>query len=232
MPFPPAMAQAGSVGDFFYSPLVKILNTGGHIWNMPVVGWGPGADLLNADGSPNYDNVHDKVVSIDYDNETVTLGLVAGFSFGRPVLYLSTEANVVEAAALEAATLAPGLDDIEVGNDDSLFSAVERIFIALNGARGCENPQRQGLYAAITDGAFPFNVLGGIPTIAPDYSPLWDANIFEWTYEAVNDGVRARLIDEFQILSFVENGFLTGPGGAPFGSTGVIINCPIVHRFL
>ena len=27
-------------------------------------------------------------------------------------------------------------------------------------------------------------------------------------------------------------GYLTGPGGVPFGSTGLIVNCPIVFRFL
>jgi len=40
------------------------------------------------------------------------------------------------------------------------------------------------------------------------------------------------LIDEFQLLSMVEQGWLTGPDGAPFGSTGIVVNCPIVMRFL
>ena len=66
----------------------------------------------------------------------------------------------------------------------------------------------------------------------PDYSPLWDANFGQWTQEAIDAGYRSRLIDEFQILSFVEFGFLTGPGGSDYGSSGIIINCPIVHRFL
>jgi hypothetical protein len=29
-----------------------------------------------------------------------------------------------------------------------------------------------------------------------------------------------------------ERGWITGPGGGPYGSSGVIINCPIVTRFL
>ena len=231
-PFPPALAQPGSVGDSEYSPLVKVENAGGHIYNLPVMAWGPEENLLLPDGTPNYDYVHDTVLALDFENETVTLALAAGFSFGRPVLYISTDANSPIAATLEGATLAPGLDDIDVGNDDSLFSAVERIFITANGPRGCENPQRQGLNAAVSDGEAPFNVLGGIPTVAADYSPLWDANIGEWTQEAIDAGFRSRLIDEFQILSFVEFGFMTGPGGAEYGSTGIIINCPIVHRFL
>lgn len=231
-PFPPMVAQPGSVGDSQYTPLVKVVNAGGHVYNLPVLAMGSASNLLLPDGTPNYDFVHDTVTAIDFENETVTLALAAGFSFGRPVLYISTDSNSPVAAALEGATLAPGLDDIDVGNDDSLFSAVERIFITINGPRGCDNPQRQGLNAAVTDGEAPFNVLGGIPTIAPDYSPLWDANIGQWTQEAIDAGFRSRLIDEFQILSFVEFGFMTGPGGVDYGSTGIIINCPIVHRFL
>ena len=76
------------------------------------------------------------------------------------------------------------------------------------------------------------NVLGGIPTFATDYSPLWDLNVGEWTPEAVERGFVSRLTEEFQILGFVERGWITGPGGTPYGSSGFIINCPIVHRFL
>lgn len=37
------------------------------------------------------------------------------------------------AATLEEATLAPGLTDIKIGGDDTIYSAVERIFITING---------------------------------------------------------------------------------------------------
>ncbi len=232
-PFPPTIAEPGSIGDQDYTPLVLIENAGGHVYNLPIVAFGSSARQLRLpSGAVDYSRVHDSVKRIRPFAETVTLDLVPGFSFGRPVLYLSLDTNLPLAAALEAATYAPGLEDITVGADDSLFSAVERIFGFTNGARGCENPHRQGFEAAVTDGSAPFNVLGGIPTIAPDYSPLWDLNLGEWTQEAIDAGYRARLIDEFQILGFVENGFVTGPGGAEYGSTGIIINCPIVHRFL
>ncbi len=232
-PFPPVTAEPGSIGDQYYTPLTKIVNAGGHIYNLSVIAQGtPAIDLRFADGTPDYSKVHDSVADIRPFAGTVTLDLAPGFSFAKPVLYLSLETNLPLAAALEAATFAPGLEDIEVGADDSLFSAVERIFGFTNGQRGCENPHRQGFEAAVTDGAAPFNVLGGIPTVATDYSPLWDLNLGEWTQEAIDAGYRARLIDEFQILSFVENGFVTGPGGAEYGSTGIIINCPIVFRFL
>lgn len=233
--FPPSVAGPGSVGDASYSPLVKIRNAGGHVYNAPVIAMGVSADELaiaGAAGAVDRSVVHDKVVAIDMEAETVTLGLTAGFSFGRPVLYLSMDTSTDGTAALEGATLAPGLQDIEVGNDDSAFSAVERIFVFTNGHTDCDNPHRQGLAAAINDGETPFNVLGGIPTVATDYSPLWDVNLGEWTQNAIARGIRARLIDEFQVLSFAEFGFLTGPDGAEYGSVGAIVNCPIVFRFL
>jgi len=76
----------------------------------------------------------------------------------------------------------------------------------------------------------PRNVLGGIPTIALDYSPAWDAQLYQWTDDAINQGYRGQLREEFQILTFVQDGLITGPGGAAFGSSGFSINCPIVQR--
>lgn len=76
------------------------------------------------------------------------------------------------------------------------------------------------------------NVFGGVPTIALDYSPLWDVNLGEWTKQATDNGYKSRLNQEFQFLDFVEQGWITGPGGKPFGSTGNIVNCPIMFRFL
>ena len=233
-PFPPEVAEPGSIGDPFYTPLVKLVNAGGPHLQPADRCDGTGRGIYCSQTAvPNYDAVHDSVLAIDFENETVTLGLAAGFSFGRPVLYLSTDSNSGPAAALEGATLAPGLDDIDVGNDDSLFSAVERIFITTNGPRGCNNPQRQGLVSALTDGEAPFNVLGGIPTIAHQITarcgtPTSPSGLRKRSTMATVRG----LIDEFQILSFVEFGFLVGPAGNEYGSSGIIINCPIVHRFL
>jgi hypothetical protein len=56
--------------------------------------------------------------------------------------------------------------------------------------------------------------------------------LFEFTPKAINLGYRSQLREDFQILDFVERGFLTGPGGATFGSTGFAINCSIVLRLL
>ncbi|MCB1875936.1 MAG: hypothetical protein KDH88_08180 [Chromatiales bacterium] len=235
--FPPSTFQPGSVGDELYSPLVKIRNAGNHIYNAPMVAFNVDEDALDfCDGGVNHSVVHDKVVRICPRDGTVTLSLTAGFSFAKPVLYLSTEADDPLPASLEGATYAPGLRDVAVGRDDSLFSAVERLFTFINGPTnvvdGQVNPQRQGLSSAILGEGGPLNVLGGIPTVATDYSPLWDLNVGEWTADAIQKGYRSRLTEEFQILGFVSRGFLTGPGGTTYGSTGFIVNCPIVHRFL
>ncbi len=233
--FPPTVAQAGAIGDADYSPLVRI---GGFIYNAPMMAFNVNEDTLNAmcDGSPDYTKVHDKVQAICPRDGTVTVELTTGFSFARPVLYLSTDANNQLPAALEGATFAPGLLDIKVGDDDSAFSAVERIFLTINGpvnhVAGQINPQRQGLNSALRGEGGPLNVLGGIPTIATDYSPLWDANVGQWTAHAIANNYTSRLREEFQILGMVRRGWITGPGGAAYGSSGLIINCPIVFRFL
>lgn len=231
--FPPKTAEPGSIGDENYSPLVQVDNLGGTIYNAPIIAFNVSADQINfPEGKPDYKLVHDKVVKIAPKEQTVTLTLTAGFSFAKPILYLSTDANDALPAALEGATLAPGLKDIEVGHDDSAFSAVERLFIFTNGPTGKGNPQRQGLNSALTDGRSPLNVFGGIPTVATDYSPLWDMNVGEWTQKAIDQGYRSRLTEEFAILGFAQQGWITGPGGSKYGSSGFIVNCPPVFRFL
>lgn len=233
--FPPKTAEPGSVGDKDYSPLVRIENAGNHIYNAPIVAYDVDAEEISfCNGNPDYSLVHDKVVKICPEKGTVTLKAVSGFSFAKPVLYMSLDASEKVTATLEKATLAPRLADITTGRDDSAFSAIERLFAIANGPTGKDNPQRQGLNSALIDGkdVSPLNIFGGIPTVALDYSPLWDVNLGEWTKEALANGYSSRLIDEFQVLGFVEQGWITGPGGKPFGSTGNIVNCPIIFRFL
>jgi hypothetical protein len=247
--FPPTQASPGSVGHKSYSPVMYLSNTG-EFFNAPVI-----ADRFATAGDLNkYCNgipedleeearkiLHDKVVAICPAEQTVTLALTSGHSFARPVLYLSLDASGETVAALEGVTLAPGLQDVAVGADDSFGSAIERIFVVVNGYTNADLPEgsslsshplRNGLHSALLGEGSPLNVLGGIPTIATDYSPLWDVNLGQWTQEAVDNNWRTRLLEEFQILGFAQRGILTGPGGAPYGSTGDIVNCPIVHRFL
>jgi len=237
--FPPKVARPGSVGDGNYTPLVRIINQPGTpIYNAPVVSFGTSAkDISFCKGKVDYSRVHDRVVKIcpnppGNGQGTVTIDLTTIFSFARPSQYMSTEASDPVVATLDFGTFAPALGDITVGRDDSAFSAVERLFPIVNGPTGRTNPQRQGLNSALLDGLDPLHVIGGLPTIALDYSPLWDLNLGEWTDEAIAKGYRARVIDEFQYLDLVRDGWITGPGGAPFGSTGIVVNCPIVTRLL
>jgi hypothetical protein len=230
--FPPTSATPGSVGDKNYSPFVSITNGQGVIYNAPMVAYNVEASQINfPNGHVDYSKVHDQVVAIDPINMTVTLNLINGFSFGRPVWYISMDASIPLAATIEHNTYAPLMGNLLLGNDDSAFSPIERIFIATNGTEGCDNPQRQGLSADLADGHRPNNTLGGIPTIALDYSPAWDAQLFTWTEDAINKGYRQQLREEFQILTYVQDGLITGfPAGTKFGSSGFSINCPIVQR--
>src|SRR6267378_4479855 len=228
--FPPKQAQPGSVGDADYSPLVRV---DGIVYDAPVVAAAVDDSELNfPDGNPDYKLVHDQVVAIDPAHRTVTLSLINGFSFGKPVLYISTESSDPTVSAIEGNTFAPRMRKLEVGIDDIARSAVERIFIATNGESkgGCNNPQRQGLSAALLDGHRPNNTFGGIPTTATDYSPVWDANLYEWTEDAIEKGYRGLLTVEFRILKLARDGYITGPNGAPFGSAGPVIVCGVAAR--
>jgi hypothetical protein len=231
--FPPVSVHPGAIGDANYSPFVRIVNAANVIYNAPIVAFGVDAGEINfPNGNVDYSKVHDEVVAIDPYNMTVTLNLINGFSFGRPVWYISMDASIPLAAAIEHNTFAPLMQKLHLGADDSFSSPIERIFIATNGPEegGCNNPLRQGLSADLADGHRPNNTLGGIPTIALDYSPAWDANLYAWTQDAINQGFRGQLREEFQILTFVQDKLLTGPGGKAFGSAGFSINCPIVQR--
>jgi hypothetical protein len=231
--FPPKSFTPGEVGDKDYSPYVTITNAGNVVYNAPMIAYNVDANDINfPNGNVDYSKVHDAVAAIDTVNMTVTLNLVNGFSFGRPVWYISMDASIPLAAAIEHNTYAPLMANLLLGHDDSAGSPIERIFIATNGSENgsCNNPQRQGLSADLADGFRPNNTLGGIPTIALDYSPAWDANLYEWTQDSINNGYRQQLREEFQILTYAQDGLITGQGGAPFGSAGFSINCPIVQR--
>jgi hypothetical protein len=173
----------------------------------------------------------DKVVAICPREGTVTLALTLGFTFGKPILYLSTEANDPLVATLEGATYAPALKDVPFALEDaSPGESVERIYVFANGPTGRDNPQRQGLDSALSDGRGPLNVLGGIPTINLDYSPLWRLFPTKWTTAAIERGYRSRLTDAIEIGNFQAKGFLTGLDDQALRPVGFIVNCPVVYR--
>ena len=51
--------------------------------------------------------MHDQVVAIDPTNMTVTINLINGFSFGKPVWYMSMDTSIPLGAAIEHNTFAP-----------------------------------------------------------------------------------------------------------------------------
>src|ERR1700729_788062 len=104
--FPPKAAQPGSVGDADYSPLVQFANAKNALFNMPMVAFNVSPEELNkmCNGNVDYTRVEDKVVKICPRDGTVTLNLTLGYTFGKPIFYLSTAANDAGVAALEGAT--------------------------------------------------------------------------------------------------------------------------------
>lgn len=78
----------------------------------------------------------------------------------------------------------------------------------------------------------PLNILGAIPSVAFDYSPLWNFELFTWTDYSIKNGIRTRLTGEFEVLGMAAAGYITGPDGKPLSDNKIINNCPIVHRFL
>src|SRR3954470_5067330 len=205
--FPPTDFHAGSVGEAGYTPLIQL----------------PDGTVLNAPQVANATGMHDKVVRIDQAHRTVDLLLTNGFSRGEKVLYVSTEATVEVAAALEGATLAPALDAAPTAGQDGTDQARASLAAFVNGPTGVTSPQRQGLNSALLGEGDPLNVLAWMPNQGR-YSPLWDVHLTEWA-----PGQTPRQITSFAgVADLAANGAVTAPGGAPWGASGFIVNCPIV----
>lgn len=234
--FPPKAAQPGAVGDADYSPLVTFDNAPGVVFNMPMVAFGASEDELDAmcEGAVDYTKVHDKVVRICPRDGTVTLKMTLGYTFSKPIFYLSTEANDPVVATLEGAILAPALNDLPFALEDAApGEAAERIYVFVNGPTGLDNPFRQGVNSALSDGGHgPLNVLGGVPTINLDYSPIWRLFPVAWTDEAIEKGWRTKLTGAIDIENAGAKGIVVSiaeGGGAP-KPVGFLVNCPVVYR--
>ena len=230
--FPPRYAQPGSVGDADYTPIVKLA---GVYYNAPVLAFNvSAAELQNsANGTVDYTKIHDKVVSINPARHEVTLKMTAGYSFAKPIFYLSTDANDPVAATLESSTLTPALNDANQDIPDATTGqGNERIALMINGPMGLDNPFRQGVQSAMVDGRYPLNIFGGVPTINLDYSPIWDAELVQWTQTAIQKNYRTRIIDLFQMFDLEKKGVLEGFGGGPIKRSGILINCPVIERLI
>ena len=205
--FPPTVAQAGSVGEPGYSPLIEL----------------PDGTVLNAPQIANATGVHDKVARLDAAKGTVDLRLTDGFARGERVMYLSTDATVEPVAALEGATVAPALDAAPAVGQDGTDQARASLAAFVNGPTGATNPQRQGLNSALLGEGDPLNVLAWQPNQGR-YSPLWDVHLTEWA----PGHTPARVTGFADVEDLADAGAVTGPGGAPWGPVGVIVDCPII----
>lgn len=207
--FPPAAAEPGAVGEDGYSPLVQL----------------PDGTVINAPQVANASGRADKLLSLS--GGRATFQETEGFYEGDEVYYVSFDASAPDVAALEGVTWAPALDAAPGLGSNAGRSARSGIVPFVNGRTGADDPERQGLNSALLGEGDPLNV---IQTLAgdSDYSPLWDVHLTQWT--GVAQAARADLQqDDFdRIRRLADNGLVTGPGGAPWGAVGAIVNCPVI----
>jgi hypothetical protein len=96
------------------------------------------------------------------------------------------------------------------------------------------------LIDGLRNGGDLLNVFGDFPTLsdprhADAYSPLWDAQLGLWTDKAVKEGLNTRQTDEVQVFNLAASrpDLITGVNPAtgqpaPYGATGVDINCAVI----
>jgi hypothetical protein len=257
--FPFASFQPGAVAQNGYSPFIRIEGSP-VVYSAPIVatGDGPFDVKTHTNTHDRALGVHIAPPSPpgQYLESWVDMLFVKGFDAGEPIVYLSTDAGQDLSAVLERSTYVPALDRAAYnGGDDFLGSSRERLFAFVNGQTGADNRQSQGFVHLVKDGHASedasadntelinalryggdlLNVFGDFPTLdsprhAFAYSPLWDAQIGQWTEKAIRMGLHKRQIDEVVVfnLAATRPDLITGPGGAPYGATGTDINCAVI----
>ena len=236
--FPPVQAQPGAVGNPGYSPLVQLPS--GVVLNAAQIG-----DGATTNGS---DKAHwaDKVARVDTVNHTVGYDITNGCYENQSVHYMSFDASIPIAAAVEDVTLAPALGDVpspDCGTNDINATppfinpgcARESLIAFINGQTGRDNPQRQGLNAAILDHESPLNILEDVPNTGGqfNYSPMWDIHLVQWD-ASVPVANRLRQTDFATAESLVgtEAQSITPTGVSnTFQATGFVVNCPLISIF-
>lgn len=224
--FPPAQFAPGAKGDPAYSPLVHV---GGR--DDP-------RTVLNAPQVANATGLSGSVVSIDYDNRTVTLNMLAGWVDGQFTLYLHTDASSELVAALESSTYVPNLNAAPGIASDEPPSSRASISPVVNGIRGDSNPLRQGLESALLGEGDPFNIAQEQPSDPIHYTPIWDVSPVAWTDAAIAAGRRVQLhsqdaIREQALAGNIVSALPGTPNGGLGGinAIGAISNCPIIVVF-
>jgi hypothetical protein len=257
--FPLDKFEPGAVAGPGYSPFIRI-DGSQVVYSAPIVatGDGPFDVKTHTNTADRVLNIHIAPASPpgQYLESWVDILFVKGFDAGQPIVYISTDAGQPLPAVLERSTYVPALDKASYnGGDDFLGSARERLFGFVNGQTGANNNDSQGfahlvldghgcedasadntaLIQALRNGGDLLNVFGDFPTLADPrhahaYSPLWDAQLGQWTDKAIKEGFNTRQIDENVVfnLAATRPDLLTGPGGAPYGSTGNDINCAVI----
>jgi hypothetical protein len=221
--FPPKVARAGSIGGPHYSPLVRVTNRNGIVFNAPIVAFNVGPEKISfCNGDPDYTVVTDSVASICPEKGTVDLKLRSGFANGRHLRYLSFDANSEESAALEASTFAPAESDILQSG------ATEVIYTLVNGKMGASEPERQGLDSALNGEGPSLDILAHFSQISAGYSPMWDVRLAVWTKDAIAKGQRTIITDGDDLEAKSQSGLLVSPAGGPVRTTGSLVNCPVV----
>lgn len=210
--FPPQQPTVpGAVGEPGYSPLVQT----------------PDGRILNAPHVANDSGIADKVVSIDFNGLTVRILETDGFSGGKAVRYVSTEASDPVVAALEGVTYAPALAAAPSAGADGTDSARASLVAFVNGQTGAANDERQGLNSALSDGLDPLNVLSWNPSQGR-YSPLWDVFPAAWSAPAVAAGRNLRQTDFGTVRNLAQHGIVLSPDGKPLAAANLVVNCPII----
>src|SRR5215831_10530972 len=257
--FPLAKFAPGAVAGPGYSPFIRIAGSD-VVYDAPIVatGNGPFDVVHHTNTGDRVLGIHiaGKSKPGQFAESWADLLFVKGFDAGQPIVYISTDAGQPLTSVLERSTYVPALNNAPFnGGDDFLGSARERLFGFINGQTGATNPQAQGFVHLIKDGHAAqdaaagntalinalrhggdlLNVFGDFPTLtdprhAQAYSPLWDAQLGQWTDKAIKQGLNTRQIDEVQVfnLAATRPDLITGPGGAPYGSAGVDINCAVI----
>jgi hypothetical protein len=237
--FPPLAAAPGAVGNPGYSPLVQLPT--GVVINAPQIG-----DGANTNGA---DKAHwaDKVESVDAVNRTVSYDETNGCYEDQSVHYVSTDSSAAGPAAIEDVTYAPALGNVpsaECGTNDINVNgpfinpgcARESLIAFTNGQTGQDNPQRQGLNAAILDQESPLNILEDVPNSGGqfNYSPMWDIHLVRWNDSVPvanrlrqTDFARAEALVGSQAQSITAQGTMSNI----FQATGFIVDCPLISIF-
>lgn len=210
--FPPKSATPGSTADTAYSPFVRIAGTPG-VLNAPIIAVGDG----NFDVT-THSNTEDRVIAIDTEKKTATLGLARGFFNDKPVYYLSTEASADVPASVERATFDAVLAKAKA-------AAEIPIGVVVNGPQTGPSPQGLAFLALRTplgDDATvanastimsSFNVLSLAPNLKKPYadnaySPLWNVMVVGAT--------QTKRLTKYSQIAPIAKG------------AGFVVNCPVV----